>query len=503
MKLFRLPARTLKIGCALDFQVRRLLQAVDQQRRLAADRQRENAFPAPVKHVVEKLRRGPRAEEHAQAPAAGHVLLHRRDGRGVQPLDVQQVDGPEAVQDVEAEEAGLLDPRLDAGDHRPAGSSAAAEVGRVAGLGVAVDQQHRQTGGEIDRAPALVVLDDRVALQPGLDAVRAGGGKVDGESRLDRLARRDLARLDRGQGLVVGLDHHRHVADRGRAEVRHGDLHEQRHPGRPRAAAGTQVADRQVGVLRLHAVDQVDLDPRGAEPGQAAAQLARLVPLPRAEVGQQVEHAALVLRLLQVLPDGLHGRQRTGGRERGLQSAQQAAQPAEKIGVDRLLDEVGAAVAGRADGLRVTQEREGLRLDLAGSQGGDPRDHRLGLGHRAGVVPAVGHREAVVQEHEVVGLAAAQPAAELIVQHGPGHGQHDQRHGGHPQQQEQQLLEQDPGAVLLLADQQELHGRPADAAVAHHVDQVDQHGQTGGQQAPEQQCMVERGHQRKWSVASG
>ena len=32
--------------------------------------------------------------------------------------------------------------------------------------------------------------------------------------------------------------------------------------------------------------------------------------------------------------------------------------------------------------------------------------------------------------------------------------------------------------MFPLADQQELHGRPIDAAMAQHVDQVDQHAAT-------------------------
>ena len=55
--------------------------------------------------------------------------------------------------------------------------------------------------------------------------------------------------------------------------------------------------------------------------------------------------------------------------------------------------------------------------------------------------------------------------------------------------QQQKLLEDDPGAVLPLADQEELHGRPVDPPVTQHVDQVDQHGRRGGRQSPEQDGM--------------
>ena len=57
-------------------------------------------------------------------------------------------------------------------------------------------------------------------------------------------------------------------------------------------------------------------------------------------------------------------------------------------------------------------------------------------------------------------VRAAEQAAPLVAQQRLGHQQHDRGDGRHPQQQQQQLLEHDPGAVLLLADQQELHRRP-------------------------------------------
>ena len=71
----------------------------------------------------------------------------------------------------------------------------------------------------------------------------------------------------------------------------------------------------------------------------------------------------------------------------------------------------------------------------------------------------------------------AEEAAPAVGQQRLGQGQHHQGDRRHPQQEQEQLLENDPGAVLLLAQQEEFHGRPLDALVAQHVDQVDQHRQ--------------------------
>ncbi len=54
------------------------------------------------------------------------------------------------------------------------------------------------------------------------------------------------------------------------------------------------------------------------------------------------------------------------------------------------------------------------------------------------------------------------------------------------------MFENDPGAVFLLAQEEEFHGRPLDALVAQHVDQMDQ--QRSGE---EPQKRIKRMNQRK------
>ena len=62
-----------------------------------------------------------------------------------------------------------------------------------------------------------------------------------------------------------------------------------------------------------------------------------------------------------------------------------------------------------------------------------------------------------------------------------------------PHQQQQQLLEPDPLAMLLVTSQQELHGSPFHLAMPHHVDQVDQQRHEGDQESP-RECLVGKLH---------
>ena len=111
-------------------------------------------------------------------------------------------------------------------------------------------------------------------------------------------------------------------------------------------------------------------------------------------------------------------------------------------------------------------------------------DRVLGLVEGRRLAAAVGHRVAVVQEHDVVRGPAAEEAAAALRQQRLRQRQHDQRDRRHPQQQQQQLLEDDPRPVFLLAGQQELHRRPMHGLVPEHVDQVDQHGDGDEPQSP-------------------
>ena len=346
----------------------------------------------------------------------------------------------------------------------------------------------------------MVVGLDRVALQPGGDLVPAGIGKVDQEPLRGDLARRDFRQRDRRPAVPVLAQDDRDVPGRRGAEVLHAHFHEPGHAGGVDSLGGLERGNRQVGPRAIHAVDQVDLRPRLVEPQQFLAQLRGIAPLPRTEVGNHVDHAPLPVAGAEQLGDRLQCGKRTG---RGLRDGDLGKPFAQLIGelrADRLLQEIGFRRPLEPRHAREPQEREELRVDLPGRLGADVPDDLLALREGVGVFPAAGHRKAVVQQHDVVGARAAQQVAPPVLQHGLGHQQHDRGHGRHPQQQQQQLLEHDPSAVLLLAQQQELHRRPVDPPVTHHVDQVDQHGDrhhAEGRQAqgPEQGWMEEGGHE--------
>ena len=99
----------------LDLQIGRRFQAIDQQFGLAGQRNGEQALAVAVEHVVEELHVGVFAEKHRQAPAGRDVLLQGGDRRGVEPLDIRQVDGPKIGQRLEAQVARRLDLRANAG----------------------------------------------------------------------------------------------------------------------------------------------------------------------------------------------------------------------------------------------------------------------------------------------------------------------------------------------------------------------------------------------------
>ena len=123
------------------------------------------------------------------------------------------------------------------------------------------------------------------------------------------------------------------------------------------------------------------------------------------------------------------------------------------------------------------------RIGLLGRLIDDRLHGPLAFGERGCVVPAVAHRVAVVEQHEVVRRAAAEQAEPFVAQHEVGQHQHQHRDDGHPRGQQQQLLEQNPAAIAFLAFEQKLHGGPADALLPAQIDQVDQNGHGDQRQA--------------------
>ena len=68
----------------------------------------------------------------------------------------------------------------------------------------------------------------------------------------------------------------------------------------------------------------------------------------------------------------------------------------------------------------------------------------------------------------------AEKTAPAVGQERLGQSQHHQGNRRHAQEEQEKLLENDPGPVFFLAQEEEFHGRPLDALVAQHVDQMDQ-----------------------------
>ena len=349
----------------------------------------------------------------------------------------------------------------------------------VRGGTVAVDQQHGRRHGQIDDRVPLVVDAHRVGIEAGLDNVLPGDGKTDVEFLLRGGAGGDGVDRHRSARLAVGRPMDRHVALQSRAVVLHGDPHPPLYAGGANVFFRLQGGDRQVPPAGLlDAVDEADLDMLLVEFRKAFLQLVGLVPLAGAEVGEEVDDAALARVLAEQVLEGLEGRQRLGGRLGNVEFlgiVQLFRQAPGEIAGHRLLLEIGPQGAVAAARARQPQERENLRLAGADRRLGEPLDRALALVEGRQRAQVLRHGEAVVQEDHMMGGLGAEKVAPAVGQERLRQGQHHQRDGGHAEQEQQQLLEDDPRAVLFPAGEEELHGRPLHPPVAQHVDQVDQH----------------------------
>ena len=277
---------------------------------------------------------------------------------------------------------------------------------------VAIDQEHGGGDRQVNDGIALIVDVHRVGIEVGLDQVLAGDGKIDVELLLRRGVRRDLLEGNRSARLAVGQPIDRHVADREGAVVLHADLHPPLHARGAYVFLRLQRGNRQVGpagFLRqvgpagfLLAVDEADLGVVVVELREAFFQLVGFVPLAGAEVREQVDDPPLACIFAQQLPDGLEGRQRLGGGLRDGNRFQCLAQALAKIGVDRLLLEIGPGAAVAAARARQPQEGEALRLAGAGQRLAQPLNRALGLIEGRLGTQILGHRVAIVQEHDMV-----------------------------------------------------------------------------------------------------
>ena len=90
------------------------------------------------------------------------------------------------------------------------------------------------------------------------------------------------------------------------------------------------------------------------------------------------------------------------------------------------------------------------------------------------LVPAITHRVAVIEQHEVMRGAATEEAQPFVAENEMRQHQHEHGDNAHSREEQQQLLEEDPASVTALAFEQELHRGPFDALLPAQVDQMDQ-----------------------------
>lgn len=85
------------------------------------------------------------------------------------------------------------------------------------------------------------------------------------------------------------------------------------------------------------------------------------------------------------------------------------------------------------------------------------------------------------------GPSTTEDAGQGVTPPRAGQGEHDAEHGGHPQQEQEELLQQHAGLVLPLTGQKKLHRRPGHLPVPQQVDEVDDDRRRDQRQAPPQQ----------------
>ena len=234
---------------------------------------------------------------------------------------------------------------------------------------------------------------------------------------------------------------------------------------------------------------------------QQAPHLGRILPLVRAEIRHNVDLAALAACQTDQLFRQQQRRPGTGRQFGDLERIAFGLQRHVEFRVDDLGVEVQYLVVihallefgGNARGAGEADQREFLRAALGRDGRASPNslDRRQPALERAGAAQSIGHRVTVVQQDVMMSRLAAQqiqplPARDPLGQHG-----HCQGDGRHPHQQQDQLLEPNPLAMLLVALQQELHRRPFHPTVPHHVDQVDQQRHEHQEKAPGQGLMDE------------
>ena len=289
------------------------------------------------------------------------------------------------------------------------------------------------------------------------------------------------------------------------------DLHRHEHAGCRHAAHHLQPLDREIAgrgrVALGGAVDQPQFGTGGGEPTERFGRVVGRFPLVRPKIAHEPNDVGSGgAAVSEQFGDGGERLPRAGGGLRWGAPGKFVADPLHEFRRDRLpLDVEGQArraAGGICDGRkpRKPPDREFLPARGGRQFTADPFHHELAAveGGLLAEPPSrrkIAHRIAVVEQHEVRGAAPAEQLPEGVLPTRLRERQHHSQHRGHPQQEQQDLLEQHAGAVLPLAGQQQFHRRPRHLLVPQQVDEMDDDGGRDQRQTPpEQRQKIERRH---------
>ena len=178
-KLLRLSAKTRKMKwLASDLHVGGLLQAIDQQLGRPGQRQGKQPLAVAIERVVDEVgcrtaRRGRRPRRRRSRTYCSRASTAEWSSRST----LARLIAWNSPQRLGGQERRHFDLRLQTRAHLSARRKSRIQIAGVGRRRIAVDQQHRHLGGQIDHGVAGIVGLDGVALQPGGDEVLAGRGE--------------------------------------------------------------------------------------------------------------------------------------------------------------------------------------------------------------------------------------------------------------------------------------------------------------------------------------
>ena len=485
---------------------------------------REESLAAAIERAIDRLGLRAWTGEKHHAAAASDEGFERRDLRGVEPLHVEQPDAGERRQVERGEAPRRLDPRPQARGRTRARRKRRGHVEGItdaaAPRGVAVDQQHVDTVDHIDRHRPRIVGDHRIGPDPRLHQMRAGRGEPRVEPLRGHTAGWNFAdpHARPAEGILAKLDGH--VADRSIGVVANGDLEGHEHPRGGHATGHLQPFHRQIAWLPsistfAGAVDEPHVAAGIRQLPQQRRRLVSILPVLEAEVADQPHHVGGPCAAVDQCRRGSQCGSGAGSGRRGSPARQFVPHLLHQPRRHGLKTDVKRRTVGLRSSLRAPLLLEPARVECrkasdrhlllprCGGQFGADSFHDKATAVEAvrvsdaAVRRQVAHRITVVEQHDVGRSRAAEHPAQRRLPPRLCQGQHDPQHGRHSQEQQQDLLEQHPRAVLPLARHQEFHRRPRHLAMPQQVDEVDDDRCRGDRQAPpEERQKIECRHGR-------